>query len=196
MKTNPLSSLSSRRGQSIVEAMVALSVLMVGLMGVLTLLTRSLLLERVTADQAKATYLASEGIEVAKSLIDHDVYLGVAAGSGAESSGWAGSLPGSCFTFSVGGANYYDVDFKTYGCPQPAASTPELLYFATDPATGAGMYYDAADRPTGATATNFSRVVRVARVSDNEIDVRSTVTWDTGVVTNQTLTLEDHFYNW
>jgi type II secretory pathway pseudopilin PulG len=198
MKNHSLSFLrfSSRRGQSIVEAMVALSVLMLGLMGVLTLLSRSLFLARVASDQAKATYLASEGIEIAKSLIDHNVYSGIAAGSSAESSGWAGSLSGSCFGFSTGGSNYYDLDFRTYGCPQPAGSDPDPLYLFTDPSTGVGMYYDSADLPTGATLTNFSRVVKVSRPSDNEMDVQSTVTWSTGVLTGQSLVLEDHFYNW
>jgi type II secretory pathway pseudopilin PulG len=189
---------SSRKGQTIIEAMVALSILMIGLMGVLTLLSRSFLLARVASDQAKATYLASEGIEIAKSLIDHDVYFGVTAGSGGETSGWSGSLSGSCFNFSTGGTNYYDLDFQTYGCPQPVGSDPDPLYFYTDPSTGAGMYYDSADANylTGATLTNFSRVVKVSRPSDNEIDVQSMVTWSTGTVINQSLTLEDHFYNW
>ena len=54
--------------------MVAITVLTVGFLGISSLLSQSLALNRVTTNEITATYLASEGIEIAKNLIDHDVY--------------------------------------------------------------------------------------------------------------------------
>lgn len=177
---------SSRKGQSIVEAMVALSILMIGLMGVLTLLSRSLLLQRATGDRAKATYLAAEGIEIAKSLIDHDVYLGIASHGG--TGGWM-----TCFPSPSGD---YDLDFASKGCPPDFSSDKPLLF---SPSTG--FYYSDADigAPSDAVPTNFVRSITIVNnqaADPNEIDVRSTVTWDTGAITQQKVVLEDHFYNW
>ncbi len=190
---------ASRKGQTIIEALVALSILTVGLIGVLTLLSRSLYLQRTTADQAKGTYLAAEGIEIAKSLIDHNVYDGVARGD--EMGGWVGSYTG-CFNFGAGGAEYYNFDFRTTAatCGQGSLQPiPSLLYLAPDQNPGMGnvlMYYDKADAPSGATPTPFSRDIEVIRSANNtSIDVIATVTWSEGGIPGKVV-LEDVFYNW
>jgi hypothetical protein len=185
--SSPSSFLSSsgRRGQTIVEAMVAMSILLIGLMGVLTLLSRSLLLARTTADQAKATYLASEGIEIVKSLIDHDVYLGI-ADPAVPGAGWE-----KCFL--SGSGRSYDLDSDPTACPFPNfANKP--LYFS--PSTHLFYSDTNTNLPSDATATNFTREITITNVNANEVDVQSTVTWSTGIVTGQSITLEDHFYNW
>ena len=69
---------TSRRGQSIIEAMVAISILTTGFLGIFALLSKSFFLSRVVADETTATYLASEGMEITKNIIDHDVYTGLA----------------------------------------------------------------------------------------------------------------------
>lgn len=186
-----------RAGQSIIEALVALGILSVGLLGVLTLLSRSFFVQRESADQAEASYLASEGLEVAKSFIDHGVYQGVAQGQ--ESNGWSGALT-NCFNFS-GGSDFYYLDFETYVCPVPvggggaSAPAPDPLFAAAD-GNGVYRYYASADAPRGAVKTQFSRLVQVSRPDTNTIDVSSTVIWSTGSFTGQSVTVEDVFYNW
>ncbi|MEK7094184.1 MAG: hypothetical protein AAB903_02490 [Patescibacteria group bacterium] len=59
----------NRSGQTIMEMVVALSVLTVGFLGILTLINTSLGLNRVVSDNYRATYLAAEGIEIIKSLV-------------------------------------------------------------------------------------------------------------------------------
>lgn len=171
---------SSRKGQSLIEAMVALTILMVGLMGVLNLISRSLFLQHVTADQAKATYIASEGIEIAKSLIDHDVYLNTATAG--ASGGW-----GSCFS-----AGDYNLDYTTRTCITIPNYQGDPLYL--DPQTS--LYYTSTDAPAGSTATGFVRKITISYPNSNAIKVQSTVTWSTGTVIDQHLVLEDTFYNW
>ena len=61
---------SSRDGQLLVESLIATSLLIVGFLGIFSLLSRSISLNRVAADSYTATYLAAESIEVARNIVD------------------------------------------------------------------------------------------------------------------------------
>jgi len=182
---------SKRRGQTLVEVMLALSLLVVGMLGLLDLLSKSFYLDRVISDQTKATYLAEEGVELAKNLIDHDAYLGLAA-SGTEG-GW-----GDCIGNINGGTIKYQLDYTSMpdgpeatelnGCPQALQGQPAPLYFNSS----TELY---SQQPIG-TMTNFTRVIKVTQETPYEFDVQSIVTWSTGAITSQSLDLEDTFYNW
>jgi len=171
----------SRIGQTLVEAMVAMTILTTGLLGMFTLLSRSFFIGRNLEDQTKGTYLAAEGIELAKNMIDHDVYLGLATGGAAG--GW-----GVCFPFGVGGNADYEIDYATKACP-----------LTTFLGTGRKLNFNAATDLYGygaGTPTSYVRRIRITKPSANEIDVQSIVTWSTGPLNGQSITLEDHFYNW
>lgn len=60
----------NNKGQIMVEALIAITIAVVGLLGIFAFLSRSLSLNRVVADRYVATYLAAEGIELAKNLAD------------------------------------------------------------------------------------------------------------------------------
>ncbi len=60
-------------GQLLIESGIAISILVVGLLGIFSLLSRSLSLNNVISSQYIASNLAVEGIEVAKNLIDANV---------------------------------------------------------------------------------------------------------------------------
>lgn len=62
--------MKARRGQTLIETLVAVSVLTTGFLGIVTLLSHSLGLNRVVADNYTASYLAAEGAEVVKNLLD------------------------------------------------------------------------------------------------------------------------------
>ncbi len=53
-----------------VESIIAINIVIVGLLGVLSLLSNSLALNRDVGQKFVATYLAVEGVEVVKNLID------------------------------------------------------------------------------------------------------------------------------
>ena len=77
MKLKPITyNLKPKRGYMLVELMVSISLLVVGFLGFLGLLSRSLSLNRVVADQFIANYLAMEGIEITKNLIDSNIIQG------------------------------------------------------------------------------------------------------------------------
>ncbi len=179
----------SRRGQTLVEALVALSILTVGFLGIITLLTKSFQLNRITSDDTQATYLASEGIELAKNIIDYDVYCGFAQSTSTVD--W-----GVSFGLGPGQNGDYALEYNTVPppCTSPG-SLPQLisnkLYFNPDT-----YLYTYSNSPP-AVATDFTRDVKISVPvgSPYELDVQSIVTWNTGSQSNS-ITLEDHFYNW
>lgn len=169
----------ARRGQSLLETMIALFILVIGFLGVFTLLVQSFLLSRTVSNSTIATYLASEGIEIAKSLVDHDMYQGI-EGTGL---GWT-----ACFG-AIG--KDYELDYTTTVCPPPQYASDHFLNY--NPTTHHYLYsYN--DLVGGSSPTLFKRLIRVTPNGD-EITVNSIVTWTTGL-NAQSLNLEDHFYNW
>jgi len=189
----------SRRGQTIVEALVALSILTAGFIGIVSLLTKSFQLNRVTTNDTQATYLASEGIEIAKNIIDYDVYYGFGLTQSSSTVDYWGC------SFGLGENQTADFALEYDTTPIPCAdsnavlptisqSTTDHLYF--NPSSTLYTYSNFAPGST-AIPTDFTRdvYVSVPNGSPNEIDVRSKVTWSDGLLSN-TITLEDHFYNW
>jgi len=62
-----------KKGQLLIESGIAISILVVGLLGILGLLSRSLSLNNVVSSQYIASNLAAEGVEVVKNLLDANV---------------------------------------------------------------------------------------------------------------------------
>lgn len=168
----------SRKGQTLIEALIALSVVTMGFLGIAALLSKSFFYNRVISDQLTATYLASEGLEVAKNLIDHDLFSNV---------GW-----GACFAPHENGNGVAELalDYTASDCTNIQNYVANMpLQF--DPATNLYSYHVAA----GSVASQFSRDVRVT-VQGPQISVQSIVAWSTGPVTSRSVILEDHFYHW
>jgi hypothetical protein len=175
-----------RKGQALVEVMIALLVLTSGFIGILSLLAQSIHLSKTVNNETIASYLASEGIELAKSATDHDIYQHLAGFSG-----WARGV--SDPTFPSAGVYQFDYTWcegVPYGssCGQaPLAPTPPN-YLRLDPATGLYSY-------AGPQATPYTRQIIVTPVGTDELIVRSVVTWDVGL-SQQSVSLEDYFYAW
>ncbi len=156
-------------GQLLVESMVAISILIIGLLGVFSLLSQSLGFYRVAYEEYVAANLAMEGIEVVKNIIDTNVVDGAP---------WNKGLTYIKASFEV------QYDSRNL---DPISNKP--LNF--DPATGIYSYAS-----TG-YATNFKReIVIESKLSDNEIQVNSIVTWKSRGGSDLSINLEDHFYNW
>lgn len=173
-----------RKGQSLVELMIAMSVLTTGFLGTLALLSRSLALNRTVTDRNVATYLAAESIEVVKNLIDANTYAGFAWNCGMNS-------------------NTYVVSYNSYNTVPLPASCPGLgltvvtaanqqVYF--DPTTN---IYVNGDPGGGAVKTAYERVVTVQNDSTppDRLIVTALVTW-TDVAGAEQVTIQDQFMNW
>jgi hypothetical protein len=166
-----------RSGQTIVESMVAISLLIIGFLGMIILINRSIGINRVVTDNYTATYLAAEGIEVTKNLID---------GNFVQGSPWF-----SGFSSCTSGCDW-EVQYDTTWDPghQPVAYGARPLYY--NPANG--LYaYDAFGQQT-----SFTRRVHVTLegAGNNEISVHSIVMWHPRGGGTAQIDLEDHFFNW
>ncbi len=171
---------SDRGGQTIVEAMVAVSLLVIGFLGMITLINRSIGLNRVVADNYTATYLAAEGIEVVKNMVDSNFLQNT----------WFQHFD-TMGCISISGCSWevqYDTSWEPGHTPAQYSSRP--LYFNTT--TGLYAYAPFGDR------TSFTRrvVVTFRGPENNEMIVHSIVEWRTRGGSLSSLDLEDHFYNW
>lgn len=158
--------------------MIAISLLLVGFLGTITLINRSVGLTRVVADSYVGSYLAAEGVEVVKSLVDAN-YLA--------------------------GRPFFD-GFAELGCYSTCELELEsdTTWDAARPATYVGrtFWYDPIQRlysyaPFG-TETTFTRKVSVTLVgpSAKELIVESRVEWTARGGGRTAVTVEDHFYDW
>jgi len=157
--------------------MVAVSILTIGFLGIVGLLSRALALNRVVADNYTATYLAAEGIEITKNIVDGNIVQGQPWNSGGGVSNCTGS-----------------VESGIDGCEA------DLNSLALQSYTGQPLDFDPADRiydyGGGSVPTSFRRRIVVTLLGQNEIKVESQVTWTTLGGGTSEVVLEDHFFNW
>lgn len=158
-------------GQILVETMVALAMVTIGLLGMLNLLSSSIGINKVVSDQYVASYLASEGIEIVKNMIDNNVAANLQYNLGLNT--------GS-----------YQVDYDSNSL---LADTGRMLQF--DGGSGGTMKYTYNPKGASPSQTSFRRTIDISNQGD-EMIVKSTIDWVTRGGSNLEIVLEDHFYNW
>ena len=180
-----LFALRSSTGQLLIESMISIGIMVVGLLGILGLLSRSTSLNRVVSHQFIGNYLASEGIEITKNLIDADwMKDGV----------WNNDFVKSSGSFEVEynmiGENLENKKISSSFCdPDPqnnANCSTKPLLISND-----GFY-----GYSGPTQSSFYRTVNIDFFSSEEIKVNSIVKWTTRGGGQFEVNLEDHFFNW
>lgn len=166
--------MNDRKGSLMIESMVAISITLISLLGVFALLSQSIALNKNASQKFVATYLAAEGIEIVRSMVDANY---------AASQPWNKDI-GSGIT----PVNYEVVYNSTVSDWNNLGSNESTAFLNFDPATG--IYSYGIGQPTP-----FVRTVAVTNVSGDEIRVVSTVNWsERGAA--QSVYLEDHFLNW
>ncbi|MEK7507620.1 MAG: prepilin-type N-terminal cleavage/methylation domain-containing protein [Patescibacteria group bacterium] len=166
--------LKKQKGQSLVETIVALSVLMMGFMGLLALLTRSLAISNFVSENYIATYLAAEGIEVVRNLLDHNKMDPFVPWNDGFSNG------------------DFEVEFKPDWLDVSLVS-PSDRKLKLDTRTGLYSY-------SGDVSTKFVRVVSIELIDPGHLKVSSVVRWDssggiTGIPIHSEVNLEDRFFD-
>jgi hypothetical protein len=193
----------SRRGEMMVELLVSISIVVVSLLGIFSLVSRALGLNRVNSEQYIATYLAAEGIELSKNIFDQ---------------GFLTAMPGSKEFYSAAGFaglaeaadNVYQLNFDSKVFQPVCSLTGEptegavrqlfksgcgsLLQF--DATTGAYGY-----ALSGGVPTKFKRLIIIDAPSEYslaeplEFRVTSAVGWDSRGG-SYVVQLQDHFLPW
>lgn len=184
---------------TLIETMVAVTLLTFAVAGPLTAADRGLVAATTAKDQLTASYLAQEGIESTRLIRDND-YLNEyeAKIANPNSSTDVATAAWTDFLSDVGNCgransnNYCQVDpLGTMTFPLPACSgnTCTVLYLT---ATSGGYYTQS---QTTGKASPYTRTVQITDISSTEEKVVSTVSWtDHGVPFHVTIT--DHLTPW
>ena len=173
---------SKNRAFTLVEALIAVTILTFAVVGPLSTASRALVASQIARDQLTATYLAQEGVEYVRAMRD-DAYLN------AYKSGIANTSQAAWTDFTTGGSNWSITNCKTTMCMvdtypsvlmgtggglslQPCGgSSPACkpLYMAN------GMY---TEQGGSGIATQFTRTIQATdnAAASNE-NIVSTVSW-------------------
>ena len=156
-------------GQIMVEALVAISIILVGILGVFTLTSSSISINRTAADRYVAINLAKEGVELVKSLLDRNII---------DELPW-NNLPG----FIMDGD--YKIDYDDDALSEWSPSS--FLFFSKD--SGGYRYQELGD-----VETNFNRKIAIDNIDDRHIKVTSTVYWKSKNIDYE-FSVVDYFYD-
>jgi Tfp pilus assembly protein PilV len=165
---------TSPRGFTLVETLVAITVLIIAIVGPLYAVHKSVVASYTARDSLIASALAQEGIEYIRQIRDYN-YL-------SSQASWLNGLS-NCMT-----ANGCTVEPTTTNAPQTcSASGCSRLYLHTD-----SLYRQSiAEGPP----SRFARKITITQVNANEIIVTAEVTWTTLRV-SYTTTVSERLYNW
>ena len=173
------------RGFTLIEAFVAITILVMAMVGPLAIASQSAMFAAFTRDQVTANFLAQDAVEYVRWIRDSNQLSG---------RDWMAGLD-ACISASGGSACYFDSSL-TSASMQACASggCPVMLY---DPASGR-YDYDAG------AASHFTRTVSIARpVSPNdcstgkgcEIAIVVKVAWTTGTLPHA-VTVKENMMRW
>lgn len=158
---------NNEAGQLLIEMMVSISLLLVGILGLFTLLTQSFALEYSYSTRYIGTYLATEGVELVRHIVDANAMSGRS---------WVNGLPEGQF-----GCSFDDT------APDSSLASEPLSY---DEKNGVYRYGLVMKQ------SPFRRSITVDSISADEIRIKSRVYWKDKGGTDQEVVIEDHLFNW
>jgi len=177
-------------GQVLVETMVALSMTVIGLVGILMVLNASIGLNRVITSQYISSYLAGEGVELAGYQLDNNVFA---------SKGYQNNLAAGAYvvTMSLNGLALTRLSQSIAQTPQAVFALPaSQVYLGSDSFGNVTYLSSVGGAPAGASSTPFHRVVFVSWQSSDQAVINSIVAWQTKGGAVMSVNVEDHFFNW
>jgi len=175
------------QGFTLVETLVAITVIMIALIGPFYGLQHAISYSEASRDTLIAESLAQEGMEFVYSVRD-DNYLDDLQSPGDRT--WLASLDGT-----QGGTNTHANCYNANGCMvDPTQETVEAC--TSDGCTwlrlsDTGLY----TQDTSYNPTPFTRTVKLTKVTDTQTNVTVTVTWSTNRIPYST-SVTDSLYNW
>ena len=166
------------RGQSLIEATIALGVITTGLVGALTLMSFSLRAANTSENQLIALNLAWEGIEVVQNKRDSNYLAGAAFNTDLVSGGDQTAI--ADFDPSAG----WVIDFV----PNAMADNSTQFY-------NQGGVYRKSSQTVPGISTIFRRLLILDNTTSGQLRAVSSVQWKEGDATRQVST-ERIFYDW
>jgi hypothetical protein len=150
----------SQEGNILIESIVSISLILIGLLGIFSLVSSSLRQNKNSYLKTDAAYLAAEGIEIVRNIIDTDIVA-----------------DGIAWNETIGGAEFetFEVDYASdRGTLVSLGGTNSTRPLVRGTETGLFGYNEEGDQ------TPFFRTVMVSRdeASPDEIKISSIVEWD------------------
>jgi len=164
---------------TLIEVLVAITILIVGIISGFVLVTRALYNVAVIKDRLTASFLAQEGIELTRQIRDSN-FLRIL--NFEESIDWRDGL----------GDGTYIIESKV-----DSEGSIELVAIGED--QNRIFFYDKTLRiynyDNNGELTTFNRKIKITTINDDEIRVESIMQWKTRTI-DFDLIVEDHLYNW
>jgi Tfp pilus assembly protein PilV len=190
MKTD-MKEKNPRTGSMMVEAIIALSLVTVGILGIVTLVSRSLALNHQVVGRLVSANLAAEGIEIVKSIIDWNV-----ADPATPLKPWDYGINDGFYDLNSLCTGLADAAHDCASIGSIAESNMPNTAFGRAPtfkiSSGAPWGYNP---NLGSRDTSYKRVVRVEEISPTEIKVNAYARYVLNGI-NYDINVEDHFFKW
>ncbi len=165
------------RGFTLIESLVAITLLTVSIVGPMALAEQSLTSAYYARDQITASYLAQDGIEAIRELRDSNI-LKIAEGQSGVTVMQGIDTSGSPFTVDDSQA----IPAAVNACP---GTCPVLR---TD---GEFYGYNGTWQPT-----SFVRTITATYTATDEVHLTVTISWQTGSYQTRTFTVSEDMYRW
>lgn len=189
-----LQNASKKRGFTLIETLVAVTILAFAVAGPLYSASRAYSAAQTAREKLTATYLAQEGIEYVRQMRD-DAYLDAYRAGLADPSLNVATVAWNSFTTGAG-------PFSISPCRTPATCKldpvqPESLTPCSG-ATCTPLYLSAAgvytQQSAGGSQTLYTRTIQSVQVSATEEQITSTVTWNSHG--SQSVSITVHLTPW
>lgn len=183
----------TKNGYSLVEVLVAVSILMLSIVGPITIAAKAMQSAQFVRQQDTAFFLAQEGISLANSLRNDGELAAYTTGEATDPWSWVTNPNLSPCFFAQG----CDIDARddtlldnVVNCATSANSCT-LLYDNSKPQTQRAVY-----QHVSGTATPYTRVITFTVASGNEVMVKVAVSWNASLLHDtQTVTLQTSLFN-
>ncbi len=177
-----------KRGFTIIETLVALSIFTVSILGLLTVTAQGVSDTNFSKNKFIASYLAQEGIEMVRNMRDTSILSG---------NTWTNSFhQGSPYNlnecYPTGVSAGCDINSKTliaFQCPISPGICSNLGY---DLVSG---FYSSGPFDQSSKDSGFNRLITLKDVNDHEVQVTTTVYWTQGAST-KSVTLTENIFDW
>ncbi len=179
--------LTGKQGFTLLETLVAVTILATAIAGPLSIASRSLTNSLITKNQTTAFFLAQDSVEYIRFIRDSNSLKGAnwITGSGGSSAGVDLSpcvSANGCYIDSTSNNPAAPTECSTPACSVMNYDTPNVRYTY---ATGAGI-----------TPSIFTRQIRLTSISADEYNLSVTVSWvDSGAVT-RSISVNENIFQW